>query len=105
MKTITTILLALGIAGAAQAQSHDYQHAASRLEFCKNVKGLAGTVYSGRVLGKPKQRYIDLAGDALNKGDGGDAVLRFAIDYAYDKAEGIMDAENTVWARCMDSTT
>jgi hypothetical protein len=76
MKTITAILLSIGIISAAQAQSGNYSHAASRQSFCSDMGGMARTVYEARQRGERKQKYLDLAAPAMNTGDRADAMIR-----------------------------
>lgn len=102
IKAIATIILSTCLVSIAQAGN--YSDAVSRGRFCSSMGGMARTVFEARQRGEPKQKYLDLAASAMNTGDRGDAMIRFAIDYGYDQATDGKDAHMKAWANCMDQT-
>lgn len=104
MKAIAAILLALGVVTVSHAQSSNYKHAASRANFCSSMGGMSRVVYEARMRGEPKEKYLKLAADAMNKGDKADVLVAYAIAYGYDHATSSENAHMTVWAACMDET-
>lgn len=104
MKTITTILLTLGVITAAHAQSSRYSNAVARGEFCSSMGGIARVTFEGKQKGDPKEKFLKMAASQLDAGDRSAEMLRFAIDYGYDQAADAKDAHMKAWANCMDRT-
>lgn len=103
MKSIATTLIALVLIASTPALASDYKHAVARDQYCGAAAGLSEDAYKARERGKPKQPLVDEMKHLLD-GTRTDAIVKFTIDYGYDKAVTAKDAYMTTWAFCMDNT-
>ena len=82
----------------------DYQHEVARQSYCDSMGKVSEQAYMGRVLERPKQKYLDMAKEQLAVNDRNAEILRYAIDYGYDKATGLKDSNMGAWGYCMDKS-
>lgn len=102
MKTIVAIFL-LVVSGIVSAGP--YSEAAALQTFCNTVGNIGEHVYTDRHSkhGDAKQKIFNGFAASMGPDARNADVLRFAINFAYDKATDAENARLTTWAYCMDN--
>lgn len=95
------MILAALCTSQAFAQS-SYTHTAAKRSYCSSMGGISRVVFEGKERGDSKEKYLDMSKSMLDAGDRSAEILRFSIDYGYDKATDSQDAHMSAWANCMD---
>lgn len=98
-----TLALTLCLAAtAASAQSYGpYGQAVARQEYCDLEAKHAEVTFRGKFYTTKAENY-QRRKEQTDRTDRLGEIARFSIDYAYDQATDLRNAQMTVWAYCMD---
>lgn len=92
-------LLLSSSAFAAGGVAQDIQFYRSN---CRDMAGMSAAAFNSKSQGTTKARLEEIAGDMLQHPSRG-PLIRFAIDYGYDKAIDARDAWEASFAYCLDN--